>query len=132
MNNNIKFTCTEAVNFRLNTEMIANLKRLARHVSYHLNDDYTYIDIIRCLLAEHLPIPEDSNTSEAQLKIVQDVCSRITKQSALAGVAKIPTTFTTSTTFGCTTTTTVHDLNMQSRPDSKIKTDEDEDAKNEE
>lgn len=103
MNTNIKSTPTEPVNFRLNIDMVVNLKRLARHVSYHLDDDYTYVDIIRCLLAEHLPIPESEIAATAQLQKAQDFCSRITKQAALAGVPYISSTFTSSTSIDGTT-----------------------------
>jgi hypothetical protein len=103
MNTNIKSTPTEPVNFRINTEMVVNLKRLARHVSYHLDDDYTYVDIIRCLLAEHFPVPETDLIADTQSKQVQDICSRITRQAALAGVPYISSTFTSSTSIEGTT-----------------------------
>lgn len=104
MSKNIKPSNTEVVNFRINADMIKNLKILARHVSFYLNEDYSYVDIIRCLLAEHFPVPEDNNMASEQIKKVENMCSRITKQSAIAGIPKIPSTFTTSTMHGNTTT----------------------------
>jgi len=92
----VKITVSEAVNFRLNVDMINNLKRLARHVSYHLDEDYTYIDIIRCLLAEQFPIPEDSESAQSQLDAAQKLCSTISKQAGIAGMAYVPTVFTTT------------------------------------
>ena len=116
MNNNIKVNITEPVNFRLNNEMIANLKRIARHVSYHLDQDYTYIDLIRCLLAEHFCVPDTSDISDVQLKTGLELCSKIDKQAAAAGIAYIPVTFTSSgSTF---TTTTVFNSSKRANEDA--------------
>jgi len=115
----IKTTVTEAINFRLNTEMIANLKRLARHVSYNLNDDYTYVDLIRCLLADNFPIPETSDVANRQLDDALDVCSRISKPAASSGVAKIPVTFTSSTIDGKTSTSVYDAEQIKSDEDAK-------------
>lgn len=116
---NIKMTVTEAINFRLNTDMIANLKRLARHVSYHLNDDYTYVDLIRCLLADNFPIPATNDVANKQLDAAVEMCSRISKPSASAGVTTIPVTFTSSTVDGKTSTFTYNASTIQPDEDAK-------------
>lgn len=116
---NIKMTVTEAINFRLNTEMIANLKRLARHVSYHLNDDYTYVDLIRCLLADNFPIPATNDVASEQLDAAVEMCSRISKPSASAGVTNIPVTFTSSTVDGKTSTFTYNVSTIKPDEDAK-------------
>jgi len=116
---NIKMTVTEAINFRLNTEMIANLKRLARHVSYHLNDDYTYVDLIRCLLADNFPIPATNDVASKQLDAAVEMCSRISKSSASAGVTNIPVTFTSSTVDGKTSTYTYNVSAIKPNEDAK-------------
>lgn len=97
-------TTNEAINFRINSEMIANLKRLAQHVSNELNDDYTYVDIIRCLLADNFPVFDVDVTPEEQKEKAVEMCLKIPKSAAILGVAEIPVMFTSSTIQGVTST----------------------------
>lgn len=109
-------TTNEAINFRINSEMIANLKRLAQHVSDELNDDYTYVDIIRCLLADNFPVFDVSITPEEQKEKAVEMCLKIPKSAAVLGVAKIPVMFTSSTIDGKTSKRT---YNVESTLDDK-------------
>jgi hypothetical protein len=95
-------TNTEAINFRINSEMILNLKNIARHVSYQLGEDWSYTDIIRCLLAENYPIPDSDATLNEQFKSAVKMCSKIKKEAASNGVQKIPVMFTSATVDGVT------------------------------
>ena len=96
MNKSVKISVTEPINFRLNVEMINNLKKVARHVSYHLDGEYTYVDVIRCLLAEYFSIPKSEVESLAQLEYAKEMCSKIDKSAAISGLTQMPVTFTTS------------------------------------
>jgi hypothetical protein len=103
---NLQVNVTEPVNFRLNKEMIENLKRIARHVAYHKNEEHTYVDLIRILLAYHFPNTTDEKELSLQCESAMSICEAVDKKSASWGYAKIPTVFTTTSySYGVTTTT---------------------------
>lgn len=117
MSASIHVNVTEAVNFRLNTDTIANLKKIARHVSYHLDKDFSYVDLIRCLLADNFPIPQTSDELESQMDAAIELLTRVDSQAAAAGVAKFPQTFTI--TGNNQTVTFTHFPKMNENPDAK-------------
>jgi|GEM_PF-4888632 len=102
---NIQVNITEPVNFRLNKDMIDNLKRIARHVAYHKNEEHTYVDLIRCLLAYHFPNTTDEKELALQCESAMSICESVDKKAASWGFSKIPTTFTYSYSSGTTMTT---------------------------
>lgn len=89
---NIRPSKNEVVNFRINSEMLLNLKKIANHVSIVLDKEITYVDLIRILLTEHFA----SSSNEEFLKqcdVAQQMCIKITKQAAQNGVKSLPTVF---------------------------------------
>lgn len=89
---NIRPSKNEVVNFRINSEMIANLKKIASHVSITLDKEITYVDLIRTLLVEFF-VPSDNEEFLEQCNFAQRMCQKITKQAAMDGVKKIPDVF---------------------------------------
>lgn len=89
---NIRPSKNEVVTFRINAEMISNLKKIANHVSVVLKKEITYVDLIRILLTENFAASDDEEFLR-QCDFAQQICTKITKQAAMDGIKSIPSVF---------------------------------------
>jgi hypothetical protein len=95
---------TEPVNFRLNKDMIENLKQIAEHITASQNKEISYVDLIRCVLAYHFPNTANESELQSQRNAAVQICNIIDKKAAQCGLQQISSTFNYSFSSGQTLT----------------------------
>jgi hypothetical protein len=99
---------TEVVNFRINADLIANLKKISSKISEQTGENYTYVDLIRYVLAEQFPVPSSDKIFEEQVVDATRLFSQSSKSTINLGVFNFPQVFI-STTYNDVTSTQMYD-----------------------